>query len=212
MPNFSIPNNISPGDTSDANKAMANWNQIVNDLNGGKIDATNTAASFAKDNVEPAFSDYKVLEERNATFDSSFGAGVQVPLLQGGAALITSTNNLILANTVFYFDPARYTAGSRAVKLRVRFAYLNGPSPQPTTFTAGLYPITAIGSGGTLTAGTVTSGSTVAVATPAANATSAPDSGDFAAPTAGFYVLGVNLAGTATGVLLTRLALEMHQV
>jgi len=45
MPNFSVPNNISPGDPLDANKAMANWNQVVTDLNSAKVDNTNIAAN-----------------------------------------------------------------------------------------------------------------------------------------------------------------------
>lgn len=50
MPNFSIPNQINPGDPLDATKAMANWNGIINDLNQstGGVDGDNLTATAAQ--------------------------------------------------------------------------------------------------------------------------------------------------------------------
>lgn len=126
-------------------------------------------------------------------------SSVNVPPLSGGN-LLDTTSSYSGGQGFIYFDDADYTVGSLTQKLRVR-AQVNTNATQPTiTFTIGLYPVTFAGGTNLLTAtlGTVVSGSTVAIASPAASSTTQGNSGDFTIPSDGQYVLGVVTSGAVT--------------
>jgi hypothetical protein len=117
-------------------------------------------------------------------------------------ALLSTTNTATLGGPVaVYFDDADYTISSKTQKLRLRAQILTNATQPLITFTFGLYPVSSVA--GTadqvaLTLGTVTSGSTVAFASPAASTIHQNNSGDFTIPSDGQYVLGIVLSGTVT--------------
>lgn len=199
MGTFTVPNQINSGDTSDATKAMANWNQVVTDLNSGHlIDATNCNQAFAKDNVEPAFSDWK-------------------PVVFGAASFTNpSTTNIQLSSVPIYLDPSRYTAGSRTTQFRIAASvYTNSVAPG-TTITAFLGPITTLSSGSSGSPSTFQTNAVTAradFATPAAGTSSHVEGTAVGAFTAGHYALWVVSSGLTPGgcVLLVTATLEMRQ-
>lgn len=110
--------------------------------------------------------------------------------------LAAATTNSPLA--VVYLDPADYALSGLTTKYRVHAICLTDAVAPAVTFTIGLYPISAVAGGAdaiTMTAGAVQAGSTVAFASPAANLRSQGNSGDFTAPAAGYYALGVVISG-----------------
>jgi hypothetical protein len=116
------------------------------------------------------------------------------------SGLAAGTTNSPLS--VVYLDPADVALTDFTTKYRVRAVCLTDAVAPAVTFTVGLYPITAVAGGNdviTMTAGAVVAGSTVAFATQAASTRGQNNSGDFTAPAAGWYALGVVISGlTAT--------------
>lgn len=102
-------------------------------------------------------------------------------------------------NGVFYLDPADWANG-RTANLRLRCVVVTNATAPACNFTFGLYPVTALGGGAAavnVTFGTVVSGSTALFTTPAATSTLKVDSGDFTAPAAGDYAVGVVVSANA---------------
>lgn len=100
--------------------------------------------------------------------------------------------------TVFYFDPADFAISGLTTKLNVVLTALANDTASTSTFTASLVPISApAGAAATVsvTAGSDTAGSTAAIAEPLANSTNMAESGDFTAPTAGYYAIKLVISG-----------------
>lgn len=172
-----------------------------------------------EDDYEYAFSTYKVVMRRNGAFPAASSTS---QILATNAVLATAgTMTAALGDTVHYMDPAWFnvtTPNTRTTKFNVRaFCMIGGTAPA-TTLTVGYYPVTFNAAGAaafnTVTLGTVTSGSTVAFASPGTNTQNQGSSGDFTAPAAGWYALGVASSGsTAASSISTIFAfLEMRQV
>lgn len=156
------------------------------------------------------FTSYSTTAQQNALYrdiwqDSSSHTAGKVAgtyaLAWGNVAAVSGTGTLY-PQGVFYFDPADYgTIGSLTTKLRLRaFLHVNDVAPTGN-FTFGLYPITRPATSGgagldIFTLGTVVTGSSVAINTPAADSSSQGSSGDFAAPAAGWYCIGVVTTAT----------------
>lgn len=118
--------------------------------------------------------------------------------------------------TAIYLDDADYSVGSLTAKLRMR-AQVSTNATQPTlTFTVGLYPVTVTGAADAITAtlGTVVSGSTVAIASPAASTVTSGVGSDFNIPADGLYVMGVVTSATLTNnnVSLVNMSLQTRNV
>ncbi len=103
----------------------------------------------------------------------------------------------------FYADPSDWAAPAKTVRYQLRGHLItNATAPGASTvYTFGLYPVATWGGAASAsptvaTLGSVVAGSTVAVSNPPA-ATALSVAVDFVAPSAGFYVLGVNLSGSA---------------
>lgn len=159
-----------------------------------------TDGGTIKTDYTPAFSTYKEVTSRYSTvLDSSVATSTYI-LFNGGALINTPVGSATaVAHTgAIYLDPADYSAttGSttRTTKLSLRaHCFTNAVAPA-TTFTVGLYPITAFaGASGAVssinTVGTVVGSSTVTFTTPGASNSFTATSSDFTAPTAGFYCL-----------------------
>jgi hypothetical protein len=138
---------------------------------------------------------YRDILVRQARLDA-VNTGTYV--LRADAGIIAG--NAAAGLSVVYLDPADYQFSGRTAKYRVRLTLLtNATNPGAScVFTAGLYPISAVAGGAaavTVTLGTVTSGSTAAITPNAANALNHQESGDFTAPSAGYYALAVAVSG-----------------
>lgn len=165
-----------------------------------------------EDDYEFAFSTYKSLYTVQANLNGGATAGTYLLHPRSG---ISASND---AAGSLYLDPADYLANTRTTKLRVVVsAQVNSTGPAQT-LTVGLYPITSPtgGSSGVVgvTLGTVTSGSTVAFASPSANSQNHGNSGDFTFPAAGYYGIAVVVGGTTganSGVALEA-DLQLRQV
>lgn len=113
------------------------------------------------------------------------------------AELAAGTNHSPVS--VVYLDPADFAVAGMTTKYRLRASVLSNATGAGVNLTFGLYPITACAGAAnavTMTAGTVQAGSTVLFTTPAASTPVQGNSGDFTAPAAGWYAIGVVISGT----------------
>jgi hypothetical protein len=178
-----------------------------------------------EDDYEVAYGTYKVLHTTTIRLDAP-AAGTYV-FLDGYAGAGLAPSGAQGAEAALYKDPARYwtiasTSGvnPRTVYYNLGVAAITNNTATTVTFTTGLYTVTgttgagAAQAGITLNASPVT-GSTVAIATPAASSTIAGTwSGDFAAPAAGWLALAVvvSAAAAASSSIALRATLTMRQV
>ena len=152
-----------------------------------------------------------VLPWRAITVPQSTAAATLFLPEGSGSGLAAATTLSPLA--VVYLDKADFAYGSLTTKYRVRATCLTNATAPTQTFTVGLYPITANDGGSdaiTMTAGTVTSGSTVAFTTPALSTQNQGNSGDFTAPNAGYYALGVVISGTTAASSRVQIAASVQ--
>lgn len=163
---------------------------------GGNLDATNTAAAFAKDNVEPLAANWKTIYSAALNLTAPLTAATYYS--DSLSLPVGSGNTQARAFDAAWIDPVDLTAGSRTTKYRVAVAYFTNGTAPGTTFTFGLYPVTCGGGSGVvgITLGTVVASSTAAIATPSANTPGHAESSSFTAPTAGAYGFGVVTAGS----------------
>lgn len=106
--------------------------------------------------------------------------------------IVAASNNAV--GEMVYLASADHAVTGLTTKLRLRVAVLTATAPA-ITITFNLYSIQ--NSAGTLSLNATVSGSTVAVATPAANSNVVQDSGDFTFPADGLYGIGYTVSGTA---------------
>lgn len=160
------------------------------------------AEGIITDSSSAGLAYWPLLSGRNR-FDA---AGAQTAgLHEGGAASPTGAFGSL---GVYYLDPADYPSEA---KFRVKCSILTNDVAPTSTFTAGLYPITTPGgAAATVTGpfGTVVSGSTAVIAAPALDTKNQAVSTDFTPPAAGWYSLGIVIAGnmvanSAAGVRAT---------
>lgn len=172
--------------------ALAAIQTVVN----GNLDAANISTTFSNGNAEPAFSTFKVLHRPNG----SLVAGNVNGVYGLGDNLQAVGLTLTPATSVIYIDPSFFTAGARTTRYRLRLMLATNNVAPTGNYTAGLYQVTSVGaaSGVPVVSGVsaVVAGSTATVTAPIANSLNIADSGDFAAPVAGGYIVG--LATTAT--------------
>lgn len=203
----SDPGDFSAHTTADAVAVNNRFHPLYNVLNAG-LDDTNMSKP-----LEPAFSVFRPIIERKSVSLAGPGSGTYA-LVDCATALSAGG---AYANSAFYFDPARWTAGSRTTKLQVAGHVTPNTVNPGVNFTFGLYPVGSTG-GGTSAAptiasfGTVVSGSQAAITTPTGQAQNV--SGAFTAPASGYYFLGVLLSGNASAqsVMAYRCELQVQQV
>lgn len=198
MGDVSLPFGANNSGTNDWSDVHSNDQAIVDVLNGN-VDDDNLAS--------PNNSVYRTLlsakgivgvDQAASTYmlGSSYGS-VSAAMNNSGSAL-TLGNIPVHPPEIFYFDDADYTVAGKTPKLRLRCQVAaNGTAPG-ITFTFGLRPITVAGSADALTytAGTVVSGSTVAIASPSASTVTSGVNSDFTVPSDGAYALCVVTSGT----------------
>lgn len=177
----------------------------------GNIDAANlasnavTTAKITDANV----TDAKLASPNNSAYRKIFQA---TGALGGGSTQqgywIGQDSGMTASGTAraipvmsFYFAAADYAVAGLTTKLNLRAQILTNATAPTSTFTFGLYPFTVAGGASTqaITLGTVTSGSTAAIAAPGASGAASATSGDFTIPSDGHYTLAVvvSVANTA---------------
>lgn len=171
------------------------------------------------DLTSPNNSVYKVLMDRRGTLAADVGAGTYflIPFSVNNASPATYTaGGAPNVPEIFYLDDADYLVAEKTTKLRVRAQVATNGTAPTQTFTVGLYPVTFSGAADNLvyTAGTVVSGSTVALATFSANAIKDGNSGDFTFPADGAYALAVVTNGTLTNnsAVMVQATLQVRNV
>ena len=215
-----FPNFVN-GTNADADQVDARFLPLYATLDPAQVgvDASNTKASFAKDNVEPAFSTYKPVVRARTQWAS---VAANTFLLQTAETLqniVAGAQAASVHDHQFYLDPADFAAGSRVTKLRLGLTVTPNNIGTGANFTVGLYPVASYGGlSGTnatvSTLGSVVAGSQALLTSPGAAAATRGVSGDFTCPTAGQYVLAVVTSGTGNANSLASLvaALDMRQV
>jgi len=212
------PNNL----VANQNASMADIQGPLTDLraflNGGTMDETNVP------NLSAAFTTYKRLNRAANVISSAAGAGTIYFMQAGGNAIADGTasggaNAVSAADVVIDLDPTEFNANARTTKLNLRVTAIPNAVAPGVTFTTSLWPIsTYAGASGSVpliaSVGTLTAGSSVAIASPAATTRVTQVSGDFNCPAAGAYVLGTTFTGAvAAGSRVTFVAtLSMRQV
>lgn len=138
---------------------------------------------------ELAFSTYGKVAERSFVFPAATATG----------NWSLTANSLSTGSVPVYLAAADFAATGRTTKLRVRMTvHCNGTAPT-STFTGGLYPITA---GGGATTPTVTIGSLVSgsssgsIVAPSSNAVLTTTGSDFSIPADGPYTLICTISGS----------------
>lgn len=181
---------------------------------GSSVDLSELTSAVKAD-WEYAYSAYKtVISWRSMEFNPAAAGGTY--FLAAITAIAASVDGAPLG--AIYLDPNDFSAGSRTVKYRIRATCeVNANAAPGITFTAGLYPITAVAGGSgviTMTADTVVTGSTVPFTTPATSSITPGTSGDFTAPAAGLYAIGILSSGSTAAGSDTVIAatLQMRQV
>jgi hypothetical protein len=132
---------------------------------------------------------------------------------------VAGTGNQADAFNIIYIDNADYTTAGVENKLRV-LATLHVNNVAPTgNYTIGLHPVTRPGSSGgagacIYTIGAAVAGSTVTFTTPAADSSNQGNSGDFAMPADGYYILGMVSTATVAGSSHLHITahLQIHRV
>ncbi len=155
---------------------------------------------------------YRTIYKAEAKFALDVVAGTYMVL--GSTTMVVSGTNLGTSNFLPMF---RYEAGDYAItglttRLRVRFQIATNATQPTITFTAGLYPVTVAGGADTIatTLGTVVTGSTGLISSPAASTISEVDSGDFPPPADGQYAFGIVTGNTLTNNSAAMVGLQLQ--
>jgi hypothetical protein len=205
------------GQQTEANALTTLLNEFNGNITGPNISAA-AALTIASLTVGTTpFTDlsnaYKTVKTfgANATNAVITGAATYVLAGDGPTTFILAVSSGAAATV--YFDPADYAITGRTTKYRLRVTYVTNGTQSGQTATVGLYPVSSV-SGAGATLGVVTAGSTVAFANPAINTLSQGNSGDFTAPAAGYFAIGVATSGAfaASSQASVTVQLQVRQV
>jgi len=200
------PADLTSGGDAEMVDIQGPFNDLRSFLNGGTMDETNVP------NLAAAFTTWKPVPGGVTGGQiPTQGAGGTV-LLPGGmapnGAQVAATTAAGTAVWSFWFNPADFLANSRTTKLRIRWDIITNNVASATSYTAGLYPISAVGAASgsfpAVTIGTVVTGSTAGFTTPGASTSVQSTSTEFNAPSAGRYIFGCVIgAAMAAGSTIT---------
>lgn len=183
--------------------------QALLTLLNGNVDTNNLSPTAAIADTQlgaPVSAVRRLLLQASSEVPSTTAAGTYLLAPNGVVASGSAFGGVFppiwAADSGLSSQPQDFQVAGRSGFARIRaVVFVNQVAPA-VTFTMGLYPITATGSGSgqvPLTFSSVLAGSTVAVATPAIGSITAVESAQFALPTAaGVYALGVQFSGTIT--------------
>lgn len=186
--------------------ATLTYTTVSNIVNGNVNNASDVSTAFTQVQASVnSVADSQIASPNNlvprtiatAPFivNSAFTAGnYSFQLAQGG--LLIASGGLGAPYTV-PLDTTSYAVTGKTTQLIVRVSLLVSVGPS-ITFTFGLYPITSVGgtTNAVVTLGTVTTGSTIAFASPGSGTNTFGASSQFNVPGSGVWVPGVALSGT----------------
>lgn len=203
MPTLTYSVALTAGQPENINDVATRFTEVATVVNALDTNNYTNASVTDTDLTSPNNSVYRTISQASFIMHDLQGASTGYPFQGGLAAFGTNQTATEAVVPILYLDDADYTVASKTTRLRVRAQCLVNDFGAGITVTWGLYPITAVGSGGLgdqirLTNGTVITGSTVAFAAPVANSLGQGNSGDFAFPADGHYVLGAVLSGAPT--------------
>lgn len=155
-------------------------------------------------NASAEIVDTKLASPNNGAYKTILRGGGVYPSAASGVGYFPDTGAAIVAASLgvglifLRLDPADFAVASKTTVYRLRAQQTTAGTAPGQTLTVGMYPVTAV-SAGNFTVGTVTSGSTVAFTTTAANTIAEGNSGDFTAPSAGYFIFGVTTGSATAG-------------
>lgn len=172
----------------------------------GLADGAVTAAKLAS-TLDPSliYPIYRNIQFASGVFPASGGATTVLLSTSPPQAVQAVAAAAGAKFSAFYLDPADFAVSGKTTVLRLRQTIITNATAPAVTFTAGLYPIATWGGAAGVeptiaTIGAVVSGSTAAIASPAASAAATPVvSTEFTFPAAGWYALGVAQSGSPAG-------------
>lgn len=176
--------------------------------------SNNTAsATTAYVRANTGISSYKNIFEREGTHTAGRIAGTYA--VPSGDPLPITGTAVAYPWGVFYLDPADFpTVDGLTTKLRLRAQVLVNAVAPSGNYTFGLYPVTTpAGAGAGLTnktLGTVVTGSTALISSPALNSNNQVASADFAIPAAGYYVIGLVTSGNVAASSHLEIAAQLQ--
>lgn len=198
LTDFVAGNEITAAGHNSNNSTLETWSTALSDDNFSSAAGMYTA--------------YRTIQTVKAGVNPSALAAADY-LFTHTAASVQETTDTGNGIDVFYLDDADWTVSGRTLKLRVRAqAYTNATAPA-MTITAGLFPVSSVTGGvgaNQATLGAVTSGSTVAFASPSASTTNQGNSGDFSFPADGHYALGFSASGAGAANSRVVLAIQLQ--
>lgn len=151
-----------------------------------------SAAVTEEKMASPSNGVYRTIFQQSGNFGNKNVAGTYI---LGPKVWPTETGVTETSLPYFYFVNADYTVANKTLKFRLRSQILvNGTKPT-VKFTFGLYPIATVKSAGgenlKLGVGSVVTGSAVSINEPAIESLNNAVTSDFAAPSDGYYLLGM---------------------
>lgn len=135
---------------------------------------------------------YKPLVFRNTVVNDGQSATTLRVAVTSGAVVQGAAGTLGAVNT-FAINTSELAVSGLTTKLNLQVTCMtNATSVGTTTFTTGLYPVSAVAGAtdaASITIGSVTSGSAITFVNPSTSTITTSTSGDFDIPTTGLYVL-----------------------
>jgi hypothetical protein len=198
--------------------------QLANDNLSGSAGITGAniaSATITNDKLaNPGSSVYRTIFFAGGALGSTWGAATYLlgsDGIGGGANQMGQSPDSVGTSSGYQFPPVfRFVAADYAVsglttKLQIRAQVLANATAPAINFTIGLYPVTVAGGASvlTFTAGTVVSGSTVAINTPPASTVTAGVASAITIPSDGTYMLGV---ATNASIALNSLVMVAAQL
>lgn len=184
------PKTLTAGAPENVNDLNSNLTALTAQINGS-LDAANvTGAVF--------FEQYKRVFHTDVGGITSLAAGSKYFGNSSVAVGTSGSSNWTTGLPVFYLTATEYAVSGKTTKLLTKVSYASNATAAGVTLTFGLYPLTVAGGAGLIvpTLGTVTSGSTVALASPSASTVTTGTSGDFTLPSDGAYMVGFTSSGS----------------
>jgi hypothetical protein len=141
---------------------------------------------------------YRVLQAGGASFGTQ---AASTWIIREGSVISQSGQVSGTPPVALYIVSSNMSVAGKSAVLSLAVQHLTNNVAPAVNFTYGLYPVT-IGTGTNagvlITLGTVVTGSTVAINTPAINSLAQATSTDFALPADGYYALGFTNSGAPT--------------
>lgn len=198
VPTYTVPTANSATATEEP-KIITALQEIKNLLNGGLNETNISAAAEIPDSVLASANNsaYRTIFNGSTMIDDQTGSsgGVKLPFT---STYITSGTLTAQPPTCFYLAASEYAVAGMTTRLRVRGTLMVNSFAPVSTYTIGLYPLSAAAGANDqsqYTAGTVVSGSTAVIAAPPATTTTTAVSSEFSFPANGLYALGFTVTG-----------------